>query len=75
MELVLLFVIWEFFAWPPHESGFHDWFVFLELLSCIVSFDSYCLQPGPRDFLLQCFIKRCRSAQTYRVYLGLNNGE
>ncbi|KAJ6435825.1 hypothetical protein OIU84_000952 [Salix udensis] len=30
-------------------------------------------QPGPRDFLLQCFIKRCRSTQTYRLYLSLNN--
>ncbi|KAJ6414108.1 hypothetical protein OIU84_006846 [Salix udensis] len=30
-------------------------------------------EPGPRDFLLQCFIKRCRSTQTYRLYLSLNN--
>ncbi|XP_058084204.1 tubby-like F-box protein 3 [Magnolia sinica] len=28
-------------------------------------------QPGPRDSLLQCFIKRNRSTQTYHLYLGL----
>ncbi|RWR76572.1 tubby-like F-box protein 3 [Cinnamomum micranthum f. kanehirae] len=28
-------------------------------------------QPGPRDSLLQCFIKRNRTTQTYRLYLGL----
>ncbi|XP_050216723.1 tubby-like F-box protein 6 [Mercurialis annua] len=30
-------------------------------------------QPGPRDCLLQCFIKRCRSTQTYYLYLSLTN--
>ncbi|KAM7278474.1 hypothetical protein ACFE04_005608 [Oxalis oulophora] len=30
-------------------------------------------QPGPRDSLLQCFIKRCRTTQTYFLYLGLTN--
>lgn len=34
----------------------------------------YCLQPGPRDFLLQCFIKRNRTTQTYHLYLGLTQG-
>lgn len=29
-------------------------------------------QPGPRDSLLQCYIKRNRSNQTYHLYLGLN---
>ncbi|XVF72538.1 hypothetical protein PTKIN_Ptkin12aG0129100 [Pterospermum kingtungense] len=29
-------------------------------------------QPGPRDSLLQCYIKRNRSNQTYYLYLGLN---
>ncbi|XP_022847258.1 tubby-like F-box protein 3 [Olea europaea var. sylvestris] len=29
-------------------------------------------QPGPRDTLIQCFIKRDRSNQTYRLYLNLN---
>ncbi|XP_058076211.1 tubby-like F-box protein 3 [Magnolia sinica] len=28
-------------------------------------------QPGPRDSLLPCFIKRNRSTQTYHLYLGL----
>ncbi|XP_022758084.1 tubby-like F-box protein 3 [Durio zibethinus] len=30
-------------------------------------------QPGPRDSLLQCYIKRNRSNQTYYLYLGLNH--
>ncbi|XP_022760493.1 tubby-like F-box protein 3 [Durio zibethinus] len=30
-------------------------------------------QPGPKDCLLQCFIKRNRSTQTYHLYLGLTN--
>ncbi|KAF5752233.1 putative phosphoric diester hydrolase [Tripterygium wilfordii] len=30
-------------------------------------------QPGPRDILVRCFIKRCRSTQTYNLYLGLTN--
>ncbi|XP_008812302.1 tubby-like F-box protein 6 isoform X1 [Phoenix dactylifera] len=29
-------------------------------------------QPGPRDFSLQCFIKRNRATQTYHLYLGLS---
>lgn len=29
-------------------------------------------QPGPRGSLLQCYIKRNRSNQTYHLYLGLN---
>ncbi|XP_022771013.1 tubby-like F-box protein 3 [Durio zibethinus] len=29
-------------------------------------------QPGPRDSLLQCYIKRNRSNQTYYLYIGLN---
>ncbi|OAY61758.1 tubby-like F-box protein 3 isoform X2 [Manihot esculenta] len=29
-------------------------------------------QPGPRDSLLQCYIKRNRSNQTYYLYLSLN---
>ncbi|EXC03128.1 hypothetical protein L484_008460 [Morus notabilis] len=30
-------------------------------------------QPGPRDFLIKCFIKRNRSTQTYFLFLGLTN--
>lgn len=33
------------------------------------------LQPGPRDVLLKCFIKRNRSTQTYFLFLSLTNGE
>ncbi|GAA0178713.1 scaffold/adaptor protein [Lithospermum erythrorhizon] len=29
-------------------------------------------QPGPRDSLIQCFIRRNRSNQTYHLYLSLN---
>ncbi|CAL9173614.1 unnamed protein product [Musa hybrid cultivar] len=32
-------------------------------------------QPGPRDFPLQCFIRRNRSTQTYHLYLGLNEDD
>ncbi|CAH9129837.1 unnamed protein product [Cuscuta epithymum] len=28
-------------------------------------------QPGPRDNLMQCFLKRCSSSQTFRLYLNL----
>ncbi|VFQ61117.1 unnamed protein product [Cuscuta campestris] len=28
-------------------------------------------QPGPRDHLMQCFLKRCSSSQTFRLYLNL----
>ncbi|ERN16876.1 hypothetical protein AMTRI_Chr02g264420 [Amborella trichopoda] len=28
-------------------------------------------QPGPRDSLMQCYIKRNRTAQTYHLYMGL----
>lgn len=28
-------------------------------------------QPGPRDFLIQCFIKRDRATSSYHLYLGL----
>ncbi|KAE9599011.1 hypothetical protein Lal_00044123 [Lupinus albus] len=30
-------------------------------------------QPGPREHLLQCFIKRNRSTQTYHLYLSLTS--
>ncbi|GFP83251.1 tubby-like F-box protein 6 [Phtheirospermum japonicum] len=29
-------------------------------------------QPGPRDFQIQCFIRRERATSTYRLYLGLS---
>ncbi|KAG6514127.1 hypothetical protein ZIOFF_024467 [Zingiber officinale] len=33
------------------------------------------LQPGPRDFPLQCFIRRNRNTQTYHLYLGLTQDQ
>ncbi|KAK9146837.1 hypothetical protein Sjap_006740 [Stephania japonica] len=40
-------------------------------LSSKLTFPIALKQPGPRDTLLQCFIKRDRSTQTYYLYLGL----
>jgi hypothetical protein len=31
-------------------------------------------QPGPRDGMIQCFIKRDKSKSTYHLYLCLSNG-
>ncbi|KAL4271756.1 hypothetical protein GQ457_13G026590 [Hibiscus cannabinus] len=39
--------------------------------SGILTFPTSVKQPGPKDGLLQCFIKRNRSTQTYYLYLGL----
>ncbi|XP_039114152.1 tubby-like F-box protein 3 [Dioscorea cayenensis subsp. rotundata] len=36
-----------------------------------VTFPISVKQPGPRDLLIQCFIKRNRTNQTYRLFLGL----
>ncbi|MBA0589916.1 tubby-like F-box protein 3 [Gossypium raimondii] len=41
-------------------------------ISCKLTFPISLKQPGPRDSLLQCYIKRNRSNQTYYLYLGLN---
>lgn len=43
-------------------------------LSGILTFPISIKQPGPRDSLLQCFIKRNRSSQTYYLYLSDTNG-
>lgn len=32
------------------------------------------VQPGSRDGLIQCFIKRDKSKLTYRLYLSLTSG-
>ncbi|KAK9084116.1 hypothetical protein Scep_030587 [Stephania cephalantha] len=40
-------------------------------LSSKLTFPIALKQPGPRDTLFQCFIKRDRSTQTYYLYLGL----
>ncbi|KAJ4727597.1 Tubby-like F-box protein [Melia azedarach] len=41
-------------------------------VSCKLTFPISLKQPGPRGSLLQCYIKRNRSNQTYYLYLGLN---
>ncbi|KAG6703791.1 hypothetical protein I3842_07G102900 [Carya illinoinensis] len=41
-------------------------------VSCKLTFPISLKQPGPRDFLFQCYIKRNRSSQIYYLYLGLN---
>ncbi|TYI05892.1 hypothetical protein ES332_A10G120500v1 [Gossypium tomentosum] len=45
----------------------------LPQLSGKLTFPISVKQPGPKDSLLQCFIKRNRSTQTYYLYLGLTN--
>ncbi|KAE8699491.1 Tubby-like F-box protein 11 [Hibiscus syriacus] len=41
-------------------------------MSCSLTFPISLKQPGPRNSLLQCYIKLNRSNQTYYLYLGLN---
>ncbi|EOA30794.1 hypothetical protein CARUB_v10013937mg [Capsella rubella] len=38
-----------------------------------LTFPTSLKQPGPRDSLVQCFIKRNRNTQSYHLYLGLTN--
>uniref|UniRef100_A0A2P2KEL6 Tubby-like F-box protein n=3 Tax=Rhizophora mucronata TaxID=61149 RepID=A0A2P2KEL6_RHIMU len=71
--------------WPPRRSVVacagvcRSWRLIIKDLvkvpeiSCQLTFPISIKQPGPRDSLLQCFIKRCRSTQTYCLYLSLNN--
>ncbi|KAL6343953.1 hypothetical protein AAG906_027726 [Vitis piasezkii] len=42
-------------------------------VSASLTFPISVKQPGPRESLLKCFIKRNRSAQTYYLYLSLTN--
>ncbi|KAG7996142.1 hypothetical protein I3843_01G144700 [Carya illinoinensis] len=42
-------------------------------VSGILTFPISVKQPGSRDSLLQCFIKRNRSTQTYHLFLSLTN--
>ncbi|XP_021635658.1 tubby-like F-box protein 3 isoform X3 [Hevea brasiliensis] len=72
-------------SWPPRKSVVacagvcRTWrhitkdLVKVPELSGRLTFPISVKQPGPRDFLLQCFIKRCRSTQTYYLYLSLTN--
>lgn len=47
---------------PPAESG-------------KITFPSSLKQPGPREFPMQCFIKRNKKNSTFYLYLGLTNGK
>ncbi|GFP86118.1 tubby-like F-box protein 5, partial [Phtheirospermum japonicum] len=38
----------------------------------LLTFPMSLKQPGPRDFPIQCFIRRERATSTYRLYLGLS---
>lgn len=40
-------------------------------LSAKLTFPISLKQPGPRDFPIQCFIRRNRTTKTYHLYLGL----
>uniref|UniRef100_A0A6N2N3N4 Tubby-like F-box protein n=1 Tax=Salix viminalis TaxID=40686 RepID=A0A6N2N3N4_SALVM len=74
-------------SWPPRKNVVacagvcRSWrhitkdLVKVPELSGKLTFPISVKQPGPREQLLQCFIKRSRSTQTYRLYLSLNNGE
>ncbi|KAK2992659.1 hypothetical protein RJ640_014909 [Escallonia rubra] len=42
-------------------------------ISGLLTFPISVKQPGPRESLLKCFIKRDRSSNTYRLYLSLND--
>jgi tubby-related protein 1 len=72
-------------AWPPRKSVVacagvcRSWreitkeIVKTPELSGKLTFPISVKQPGPRDSLLQCFIKRNRSTQTYYLFLNLTS--
>lgn len=72
-------------AWPPRKSVVacagvcRSWrLITKEIvkspeLSGRLTFPISVKQPGPRDVLLKCFIKRSRSTQTYFLFLSLTN--
>ncbi|CAN0855936.1 Tubby-like F-box protein 6 [Linum grandiflorum] len=72
-------------TWPPRKSVVacagvcRSWrlitkdIVRVTELSAKLTFPISLKQPGPRDILLQCFIKRCRTSQTYYLYLSLTS--
>ncbi|CAI0626964.1 unnamed protein product [Linum tenue] len=74
-------------SWPPRKSVVacagvcRSWrhitkdIVRVPELSGKLTFPLSLKQPGPRDILLQCFIKRCRTTQTYYLYLSLTSVE
>ncbi|CAL1397111.1 unnamed protein product [Linum trigynum] len=72
-------------SWPPRKSVVacagvcRSWrhitkdIVRVPELSGKLTFPLSLKQPGPRDILVQCFIKRCRTTQTYYLYLSLTS--
>ncbi|KAI4345482.1 hypothetical protein L6164_012604 [Bauhinia variegata] len=72
-------------SWPPRKSVVvcagvcRSWreitkeIVKTPELSAKITFPISVKQPGPREHLLQCFIKRNRSTQTYYLFLNLTN--
>ncbi|ONK63421.1 uncharacterized protein A4U43_C07F14980 [Asparagus officinalis] len=70
-------------SWPPRKDVVacagvcRSWreimkeIVKIPEVSGLITFPISLKQPGPRDFPLQCFIKRNRTNQTYHLYLGL----
>lgn len=71
-------------AWPPRKDVVacagvcRSWreimkeIVKVPEISGKITFPISVKQPGPRESPLQCFIKRDRNTQTYRLYLGLS---
>ncbi|KAF4358826.1 hypothetical protein F8388_013630 [Cannabis sativa] len=72
-------------AWPPRKNVVacagvcRSWrlitkeIVKTPELSGTLTFPISVKQPGPRDCLVKCFIKRIRSTQTYLLFLSLTN--
>ncbi|KAG9157995.1 hypothetical protein Leryth_000152 [Lithospermum erythrorhizon] len=52
-------------TWPPRKHVVASSVV-------LADHEGNSLEPGPRDSLIQCFIRRNRSNQTYHLYLSLN---
>ncbi|KAF5455168.1 hypothetical protein F2P56_024771 [Juglans regia] len=71
-------------TWPPRKNVVacagvcRSWReIMIEIVkspevSCKLTFPISLKQPGPRDSLFQCYIKRNHSSQTYYLYLSLN---
>ncbi|KAF5937299.1 hypothetical protein HYC85_024805, partial [Camellia sinensis] len=72
------------FTWPPRKNVVacagvcRSWRqIMKEIVKTLqvsgkLTFPISLKQPGPRDSLVQCYIKRNRSTQTYHLYLSVN---
>ncbi|GAA0140536.1 scaffold/adaptor protein [Lithospermum erythrorhizon] len=58
-------------TWPPRKNVVACAGVFPEILGTL-TFPISLKQPGRRDALIQCFIRRTPNKQTYHLYLSLN---